>query len=850
MKQRLTVLTIISMLALAALFVVPVSASPLFQATSTPTVTPTSQAYAQYWYYSYTPSCEASYGSSCTVTLAPCGSNMIASAKVTRNTIVQNNYAQWGIKVEGVEGGTTITWGTWVNYNKNWDNNLYDQYAFGIRPRDLAHKTIYASNSVSLEYYRRDYDSWEGPSGKIGASVEGYCYGNNSGIVETFDNLIVDGDMEFSEDQTPWQEGQYPFVTKYSLNEPYTYGGEKFGRITPLLGFLENMFFNGNPACNQKFQATGPIHGSAFPVSDLFGSDIYQQFTVETTTHIYWKVRARNRQTHFMDAFILGYNPRSTAVVYLTNEQNEKIYLLDSVQLPVESDWQLYTGTLYNLPAGTYILHLSHRIPSSLQLYANGLETVYYDDISIGYTPRSTECDYDEQGEYLPTPSRTPGIVTGTITPVIVTPSRTITPTYTASQIYIKNCDFEQGTDGWIWNAFSNVGYSGGPVKPMYGAAMMSSNTAPISQVITVPSAGGMVYLRTWIRGHPNIYLENTQTSARFYMTPSIIDYPTMASEWTRVNTYRYNIPGGTYKLVLGSTSQLVTTDYDGVAMALNGIPTGACALAGTPTAGPTAAITPTLAPTRTGTLTLLPGTLTPGTPWASQTPGPTRTGTRTVYYVTRTGTITPGGPTVTPGGVFTPIPNWTPGPLTTPAAGFLDCDPPGGLDWLWVGAWFEYERCQAINFVSFQPRHAQTIAALPHVLDDRYPFGPINEVRESIDIVRVMVSAYPWGNQTLPGVNDYTNPIKFITNPQNGPLNGGGLNISLTGGGEGPSMDCSTPLTSVVGETNAGALCFVINLFVSTGIMPWIQLIINLGSIFGVIFYVYERWIAPGMNS
>lgn len=829
--------------------------APLMQVTDTPTLTATSSSTVtltptpistplpQWWQIQMDWS--ASYAdlyTNVTIPVSACGPDAMIASVFTQITGLENQYARWRQEFNDsasgqMTGNISINY-AWKNSNINWAvDDPGNIYAFA----DLSPSGVYSfalSNGFGANYelYRDAYMTYQGPVGRAHVTMGGYiwCYGVKQNAILSQDNLLGDGDMEQFPTSIYWngitQQEQQTVDFPFYVN---------FGRLQETGDLLFN---NGEAKCNNGLHAVGPYLGGSqmvwagsgeivYPILTWpFGQTIQQDFYWPGGT-LYWKVSARGRIPQASD-FMLGVDLTSHALAYLMDVDGSQTVLLNQVGLTDPSIWDTFRGAVTDIPAGTYRLVLDHGPRDS---YAGGLEVVYYDDISIGSTPRIAECDYDSEGNFVPHLTTTPTPSGPTVTPVTGTPS--------PLNVGLVNCNFENGINGWqkndnasIQTEWNTTGVYGA-VGPHFGQTKNTAElTGRIWQEVNIPR-NGTIYFQTFKIGlNAQAYLRPKSGGDYTYLYQDIpvnadqndanADIPPLFY-WSIASGTAY-VTQGNYDLVLTGSrddfSQWISQQgWDGVSLSLDGFVANGCNSQPTPTYE----VPPTHTPTVTGT-------------------PPTRTPTVTFAY-TRTPTPTP------PGWSGTPSP-----------PGQAYCERPS--NWLSVGGWMDHYWCKYMEYTSWKPQHQATLAAFKDIFLNKDPFYAVNVVTTAADQILLIMKSFNWKiapaykmpgapmvdlnsaadvNQDAPTIN---NLFKFGLS-ESSPYNGG--QIDLTGGAADMAADtssdairtkCRSQLTPRWGYQMSESICFALDTANKQGVTPWLEMVLNVSILWAFLASTWKR--------
>lgn len=183
-----------------------------------------------------------------------------------------------------------------------------------------------------------------------------------------------------------------------------------------------------------------------------------------------------------------------------------------------------------------------------------------------------------------------------------------------------------------------------------------------------------------------------------------------------------------------------------------------------------------------------------------------------------------------------------------------LVCVSPGsGLN---VPAWLEYFRCQLMRRLSFCPYHIEVLQSMRALFYDREPFGSIQELGQSLGIIRANVDAYAWSDDQGGDPPEVGYPENFIfASPDGGganlPIVGedtiwGSGSINILGEGETFSLTCTNNMASTLGTRLAQPFCFAFNVIEGLGLSSWFQLFWDLVMLIAIGMYFQNRWLKP----
>lgn len=297
---------------------------------------------------------------------------------------------------------------------------------------------------------------------------------------------------------------------------------------------------------------------------------------------------------------------------------------------------------------------------------------------------------------------------------------------------------------------------------------------------------------------------------------------PTEIPTWTPTGT----VPTPTMSITPSPTPDYTLTPTRTLPPARTGSPLPTMPGPGTSTLYPTRTVTPggTVGPGPTGTL-----------PIPSGVPNPTNP----VYGTSTPGTALPPGTPCPPGQQCT----WTPGdypvdPYIGPG-GDLICPKPANA-WS-LAAWLDYERCMIEQFVWWGPSQQATLQAIPTLLSSKEPFNTIGQISDGVQKMQTEVATVQWGSSGMVGMNDpVTQSPNQILKPlifgQSDPWGTGRINLGLHASSPALSVYCSTKLSSLLSARLSEGMCFALNLMMGIGYLPWIQMLVNIMCIWGIV--------------
>lgn len=179
-------------------------------------------------------------------------------------------------------------------------------------------------------------------------------------------------------------------------------------------------------------------------------------------------------------------------------------------------------------------------------------------------------------------------------------------------------------------------------------------------------------------------------------------------------------------------------------------------------------------------------------------------------------------------------------GPYVDPSTGDLNCPKPANA-WS-LAAWLDYERCVLEEYVWWGPGQQATAQAIPTLFAGKEPFYTIGQVRSIVGGMQTEVATVQWGNTGMSGVNDPINTdpryiLKQLNPGQNDPWSGvGKFTINLGSSNPAITTYCSNQLSGFFSKYLGDGLCYVLNLAMAIGYLPWVQLLVNLLAILGIV--------------
>ncbi len=506
------------------------------------------------------------------------------------------------------------------------------------------------------------------------------------------------------------------------------------------------------------------------------------------------------------------------------------------------SQWDRYVFDLGNIPAGNC------KITASVDSSAGAW--VMLDNVIV---TGDKNADMSCQASSTPTPTRTP------------TP--TSWPTATPYPEPMQSCSFESPI-GWGFDggAFAAPGTRWGNLYAFVPAGGVVSQRV----MDTDPTGDYPWVVSMWAYGSGEVWVENSDGMRQLvYSFQNIPDWTWFESgyipSWFVGNgvTLELHGVGGAAGYDNVYMSEMVGSFYD-----VCDVQESATS---TPYPTPTGTL-PTSTPTPNGWQSPTP---TPGgwNPTATITPWPTATDWRTpTPFRTNTPTPTPpwfgtptpgpGTPTWTPSPTLLPSKTPTPSPTSNGNGGFpfptgtpSNQPPPGAYapcekpenPWQ-ISGWLEYNRCRTLSYFAWGPPQSATAQAIPTVyFGDREPFGTINELEQTTHDVQEVVNQYSW-SQGLDGMGDAPSFDVFMQ-PQDSWFMTGRPPLEQLANNSGvePTYVCpGGDIEGMLGPLMTG-VCFAYGVLFEHGIMPWLQLLVDLGAILFFIIYLYHKWIDAG---
>ena len=638
----------------------------------------------------------------------------------------------------------------------------------------------------------------------------------------TWSNVINDGDME----EQPYSNFWFPD------GSPGVYDG--FGRIDSTNLMAKSVF--GLPRCFDGFQIVG--NWSCDSILDFYCiignfqknyAPVRQRFTWPGGT-LYYRFSVRGSPDRMA---LYNVSIKNMATFTTTVLRSGSTGPADKNNL---ESWDDISGNAGNIPGGTYDISLG--LASGSQPY----DVVFFDDVLISDAPiESSACQAS-----IPVETSTPTIVP------------TPTSVGQAGPNLIENCGFEQGEIYWAFDRpRASVIYDFGK-----NYAHEETNTVRPGIYQTFYWPGGTAYITWKTDSDFDVYLRNIATRQEELVAKSLKS----VSGWVTYHNKVVDLPAGTYTINLHFPAGAGPADYDDITVNVGNYGTcegGANATpTGIPTATPNATSTQWPTPTQRPTSTVMPGTATPTTrptytpyptftQWASPYPSitPPKWPTFTPYPTyTRQPTYTP-LPTYTPdaAGTIQPSPTAppteTPPPQQAPPDYYADCNRP--LSSTDLAGWQEYEKCQVLSFFSMSPNAVSTVASAPTAFSGAEPFGTFNELKDTEDKVKGLVGSYDWTNTGLPGMKDAPNVDQFTAPAADSPWVTGKFDFSDKGSPT--SRECTTAYTTVLGPYLTPPFCFLMNIMREKGILPWIQLLVNIAALGFLVIYLWRKWIDAG---
>lgn len=645
-------------------------------------------------------------------------------------------------------------------------------------------------------------------------------------------NVLLDGGME----QQPISSFWFPDTSSGD-------GRYSFGRMDSNILGAGAVF--GSAICGEGQQVIGNV--DCWPSLSYIQCEFLKDRYADIRQRFYWPGGILHYEFSAKGRAKDNYSRNIAIRVYIKNLLTQEITLLRDDNIP-NNEWVTRTGsTATSKTAGNYMFYVL------LRGNAGNTEgdSFIVDDVI------ASRCPLDGQPCSIIEPATT-------TTATIPVPTTTVTPNGYPGENLIENCGFEQGPAEWEWQK-QLIGYSWVEksfviysVGNNYGHINYDSYNPGIKQAFYWP--GGNAYLSFKSDTNYMVYFRNRSTGAITDATSGEYPFDGFTTHYSTV----YLAPGS-YYLSLHHPAGSSYSQYDDIALSAGNY--GTCGagsnITATPPATATSNATATMWPTWTqqATRTVGAGTPTPTripsfTPYPTYTPIPTQAITRTptsnpTYTLYPTYTARP---TYTPQPTYTPnaqgtieasqTPTASPPPpeLPPPPSYYSDCQRPatGGE----IAGWLEYQKCQMLSFFYMSPNAVATYAAIPTAFGGKEPFGTLNEVQDTNGQMKELVDSYDWDNTGLPGTDDTINLDQFLT--PTGPLIDGQFDFGSNPGPE-YSYECDVAMAELVGPFLAQGVCFILNILRSLGIMPWLQLVVNISAIGFLAIYIWKKWIDAG---
>jgi hypothetical protein len=167
-----------------------------------------------------------------------------------------------------------------------------------------------------------------------------------------------------------------------------------------------------------------------------------------------------------------------------------------------------------------------------------------------------------------------------------------------------------------------------------------------------------------------------------------------------------------------------------------------------------------------------------------------------------------------------------------------------------YISNWIVFGAESLIRYFSWCDRHTIMVLGMINLIKEREPFATLDDIAKVETTIAGDLNGYNWDSAG----EDYSilnsNSTSFMSTmdtyllpptDENSPWGGGALVPDL-GSGENPySMSCSLAVTDYLGPYLGPAMCFVTDILNKTGMMFFVQLLLDLATLFLVFTVMYN---------
>jgi hypothetical protein len=162
-----------------------------------------------------------------------------------------------------------------------------------------------------------------------------------------------------------------------------------------------------------------------------------------------------------------------------------------------------------------------------------------------------------------------------------------------------------------------------------------------------------------------------------------------------------------------------------------------------------------------------------------------------------------------------------------------------GGLG-NYFGAWVQYANLSILRYMAWCPKHTNLFLTYLNKFKTREPLATIAEWDETLDRMKQEIESYDWGengNQETSifdeGGGDFTDTVEEKIYGDTSVWDGGNI-VSFSGSSLPSSYySCESAFVNTLPTRLKSGVCFVSAYFIETSASFWIQLTIDIGSIF-----------------
>lgn len=167
-----------------------------------------------------------------------------------------------------------------------------------------------------------------------------------------------------------------------------------------------------------------------------------------------------------------------------------------------------------------------------------------------------------------------------------------------------------------------------------------------------------------------------------------------------------------------------------------------------------------------------------------------------------------------------------------------------------YLASWLSYFNLSFMRYLALCPRHMDMLDAMIHLIWFREPFGILGEIDQMMKDVKANMNGYDWGSDSVnysiltSDKGTFINTLdRYLLGPMDAssPWAGGNL-LNISELGNNPySTTCSLTVTDYLGPIVGKGMCFLVSILNGTGMMFFVQLLLDLSTVFLVFTFMYN---------